>query len=311
MTDGIMKKAVLILITVFSIGFSGNGGYSGGNLRIGMGPVGQSLGNAGSAYFNPVPSSIYYNPALLTRFSGRSFELGLNLMSLDRQFMFISYGMPLKGTAAIGAFYIKSGIGNIAGRDNTGEIFGNIDNSFHSIQVAFAKSFGYLSIGFSLKLMYELMSFDRYEYSGQGVAIDLGLLYKINNNIWIGAQIKDINGKLESNTEDIYEGGQLNGNRFPAIYKVGIGWQLSKKIASLYYDFEQSSKKETKHHLGIESAVFMDTFRLRLGLENTRATGGFQIDFKLWDLRSQLNYVYLPSVIDEGDSHAFSWIFHF
>lgn len=306
-----MRRIIIVLIITFGFAFSGNGSYSGSYLRIGMGPTGQALGNAGVAYLDPVPSSLYYNPALLTLFTSKSIELGYSMMSLDRQFLYISYGMPLQGTAAIGAFYVKSGVGNINGRDNSGEIYGQIENSFHAIQVVFAKDFGPFSMGFGLKLMYELMNYDRYDYVGQGVAIDLGLLYKLRENIWIGLQVKDINGKLESNTSEIFDQGQIMPNRFPTIYKAGFSWRVKPEWGAVYYDFESSSQKEIKHHLGLESSQLMDTFRIRAGLENERFTGGFQVNFKLWDLPSEVNYVYLPSVIDEGDSHSFSWIFSF
>ena len=122
-----MNKLILGTIITFLTIFAGNGGYAGGYLRIGMGPTGQALGNSGTAYMEPVPSSIYYNPALLTKFADRSFELGLSSMSLDRHFHYLAYATPLKGTAAIGAYYIKSGVDNITGRDNTGQKTGEIE----------------------------------------------------------------------------------------------------------------------------------------------------------------------------------------
>jgi hypothetical protein len=159
--------------------------------------------------------------------------------------------------------------------------------------------------------MFEYIDFDRYNYSGQGVGIDLGVLYRISDDLQIGAQVKDINSRLESNTDNIYQEGGINQNLFPIIYRFGVGWRVDPDYGAAYYDVEVSSQNTIKHHLGIESAAFYDMFRLRGGLENERFSGGFQVILELWEHQTHVNYVYLPSVVDEGDSHGFTWVFHF
>ena len=306
-----MKKIILFIVLSFCSLIAGNGGYGGAFLRVGMGPTGQALGNSGVARFNPVPSSVYYNPAIITELNSSIFEAGYNFMSLDRQFIYLAYATKLKGTASLSVNYIKSGVGNILSRDDEGVSYGTIEHDYHAVQVIFGKSFGDFSFGFALRLMYEFMDNQEFEYSGSGVAMDIGFLYKLSDQLWFGAHAKDINGKLESNSEGIFSQGQTLPNDFPTIYKLGVGWQVDPDIGSVYYDYEQSSKETVKHHIGLESTVLMEMLQVRAGMENDRFTAGFGLTFEAFGKNSEINYVYLPSVIDEGDSHAFSWIFTF
>jgi hypothetical protein len=217
----------------------------------------------------------------------------------------------LRGTAALGSNYIRSGIGNIESSENTGNPYGENENTIHAVQGVFGKSFGRFSFGFAMRLMYEFLDNREFNYSGSGVSLDLGVLYILNDNLSFGLTVKDINGKLESNTQDIFEQGQSLSNRFPVSYKAGIAWTVKPEWGSVYYDFETNSSQNIKHHLGIETARLKDAISLRLGLENERFTAGFGFSFTAFDYKSEINYVYLPSVIDEGDSHAFAWVFSF
>ena len=306
-----MKKFLFIILLFATSVYAGANFYGGAYLRIGLGPTGMALGNAGVARPNSNPASVYYNPAVISTLQTRAVEFGYNLMSLDREFLYIAFATKLKGTAALGASYIRSGVGNVESRDYNGNPYGEIENSFHTGQVVFGKSFGAFSFGFALRLMYEFMDNPEFSYTGSGVSMDIGLLYIFNEHLSIGAAVKDINGKLESNSDKIYDQGQNLANKFPVIYKVGIAWTVKKEWGSIYYDFEESSAKRIKHHLGIESAAIRDVLVLRAGMENNRFTAGVGFAFKTFGYNSQINYVYLPSVIDEGDSHAFSWIFSF
>jgi hypothetical protein len=306
-----MKKAILFLFITSTFLLAGNGGRAGAFLRIGLGSHYQSLGNAGVAALNPGTASMYYNPALLAIMEKRTAELSYSDMSLDREFIYAGFTTPLKGNAALGFLYIKSGVGNIDARNFSGEVYGAIEHSYHVGQISFANKVGPVQFGISFKILYELMDNPEFNYEGTGFGLDVGLLYQYDKDLAFGLQIKDVNAKLESNSNEIYTQGQTTENAFPVIYKLGTQWRVLPEYGSVYYDFETSSASAIKHHFGVESVPFFDYIQVRLGLENERFTGGFGLLLPVFSYQTALSYAFLPSVVDEGANHVFTWNFVF
>ena len=76
------------------------------------------------------------------------------------------------------------------------------------------------------------------------------------------------------------------------------------------YEFEWSNKSAYKNHFGVE-AVRGKNLALRIGLNGGNFAFGAGMDFNILNIGSYLDYAFLPSIIDEGSSHIFSWQFFF
>jgi hypothetical protein len=101
-----LKKLFLVLvlfITYTMLYGSGNGGYAGSYLRMGLGARSIAMGNTGIA--QPVNAySAFYNPAAFAEVEDRIVGLSYSFLSLDRRFGYISFSMkvPPAGGFSIG-----------------------------------------------------------------------------------------------------------------------------------------------------------------------------------------------------------------
>lgn len=303
----------------------GNGGFAGAFLRVGLGARALGMGNAQVA--NPENGyGIYYNSAGLPYLPKFTFAISYSSMSLDRRFNYVGFAAPLEPFAGLAAGWIYSGVGDIRAYDSRGNDVGEINHGLHALYFSFGikivnmlQQSGQLkgvrsdliSIGISMKYVREnLNDNDEFDYSGQGFGMDLGILVKPHSKLAFGYQLKDINAKLESNTNNIFDRGSTLENRFPIIQKLGTFYQTPLKWASIAYDFEWSDAGEEKHHFGTE--LTSKIAAARFGYDNDHLTlgGGLEITM-IKKVNIKLDYAFLDDVEDEGISHVFSWQFLF
>jgi hypothetical protein len=90
------------------------------------------------------------------------------------------------------------------------------------------------------------------------------------------------------------------------IHKVGLLYRTPLSWLQVAYDFEISNKSSFRNHIGFE-ALSGKNLALRIGLNGSDLSFGAGMDFKILMIESYLDYAFLPSVIDEGSSHIFSW----
>jgi len=287
---------------------SDNGGYAGANLRMGLGARAIALGNSGVAA--PLDAySAYYNPAAFGNSVKRMVALSYGFLSLDRHQSFVSFSLRVPPAAGFSIGWIESGIGNIQSYNSIGEQTGAINHSNNTILFSFGRRiFSRMSLGLTVKIMFEDINdgTEQFNYSSRGVGFDFGWQYYINDDLTLGYQIRDISSKLKANTEKIFELGGTTIDRFPLIQKAGIYYRSPWPWLRLGDDLEWSNKGDIRNHLGIE-AVRGQNLALRLGLNGTQTAFGAGLDFKIGRYDSLLDYAFLPSLIDEGSSHYFSW----
>jgi hypothetical protein len=303
-------KLVFIVLLLYPLvnWASENGGYAGSFLRMGVGARAISMGNTGVAH--PVTAySIFYNPAITGFAEDKTVGLSYSFLSLDRRFGFVSFSMKVPPEAGFSVAWIESGFGDLKSYNSIGEETGDINHSANAVYFSFGRKFSEkLSIGVSLKIIFEYINdgTDEFDYSANGVGFDFGVIYKISEDLIIGGQVKDINSKLKANTDNIFERGGTTIDKFPVTYKMGAFYKSSLQWLRGAYDFEWSDKGLKKHHIGLE-AVYGKNLALRLGLNGSHLVYGAGMDFEILKTESYLDYAFVPSVIDEGSSHIFSW----
>ncbi len=306
-----MKKnifVVWILLLPAILFASENGGYAGSFLRMGVGARAISMGNTGVAHPTNAYST-FYNPASFGLIEDHLVGLSYSFLSLDRRFEFVSFSMKVPPEAGFSIGWIESGVGDLKSYNSIGEITGDINQSANAVYFSFGRKFGdRLSIGVSLKILFEFINdgTDEFDYSSNGVGFDIGILYKINDDLILGGQVKDINSKFKANTDKIFERGGTTIDKFPVSSRIGAFYHTPLQWLRAAYDFEWSNKGLKKHHLGLE-AVHGKNLALRIGLNGDNIVFGGGLDFMIFKTVSYLDYAFVPSIIDEGSSHVFSW----
>ncbi|MCK4559326.1 MAG: PorV/PorQ family protein [Calditrichia bacterium] len=306
-----MKKnifVVWILLLPAILFASENGGYAGSFLRMGVGARAISMGNTGVAHPTNAYST-FYNPASFGLIEDHLVGLSYSFLSLDRRFEFVSFSMKVPPEAGFSIGWIESGVGDLKSYNSIGEITGDINQSANAVYFSFGRKFSdKLSIGVSLKILFEFINdgTDEFDYSSNGVGFDIGILYKINDDLILGGQVKDINSKFKANTDKIFERGGTTIDKFPVSSRIGAFYHTPLQWLRAAYDFEWSNKGLKKHHLGLE-AVHGKNLALRIGLNGDNIVFGGGLDFMIFKTVSYLDYAFVPSIIDEGSSHVFSW----
>ncbi len=306
-----MKKSLAIILCLFLVApvvADENASQAGSYLRMGLGARAIALGNTGVA--SPVSAySAFYNPAILAEIEGRLGGLSYSFLSLDRRHGYITLATKVPPAAGLSIGWIESGVGDLKSYNSIGQETGEINHSANAIYFAFGRSIiDRLYIGLSVKLLFEYINdgTDEFDYTSNGLGFDLGLLYVMNEDLRIGYQIRDIKSQLKANTDQIFERGGTTIDPFPILNKLGVFYQTPVSWLRTAYDLEWSNRSQVKHHIGLE-AIRGRNLALRMGYNGSVITFGAGMDFKILTIESFLDYAFLPSVIDEGSSHIFSW----
>lgn len=232
-----MKKIILIILIIAGVvntGYSQLGSYPGAFSRMGFTARGISMGNAVvSDAFGDING--FYNPALATFQEEGLVNLGYTFLTMDRKLNFVGFTKKIKlpqqeqGGAGITVAWINSGVTDIDGRDNdTKQIgtFTTFENEFY-LGTAFIIN-EKISLGVGFKLYYAKLFTD---ITATSFALDLGGIYKANNNLSFGLAYKDIGAKYEWQTSDLYGSlGNTTSNKFPKLLELGATYLLPKNF---------------------------------------------------------------------------------
>ena len=321
----IASQSLLLLLLLPAVVLAeGSGGFAGAFLRIGLGARGTAMGNAQVATADN-GFGMYYNPAGASRLKNTQFALSYSSMSLDRQFNYIGFSIPLPPFAGASVGWINSGVGDLVGYNSIGEASGNIDTSLNAIYGAFSLNIiellqmdglagntrkDLLSFGIAVKYLRESISdADVFDYTGKGFGFDFGLMLRPHDRLTIGYQLKDVNASLKSNTNELFTRGIESQNQFPVTQKIGAYYHLPVEGLAVAYDFEWNSKGTEKHHIGAEYLI--GNAALRGGYDNDHLTLGGGLLFHPLNQSMVLDYAFVAPAVDEGSSHIFSWRFLF
>jgi hypothetical protein len=240
-------------------------------------------------------------------------------MSLDRRFNVASFSMHVPPEAGLSIAIINTGVADITAYNSLGEEDGSIEQWANGIYFNFARKFKEkLSLGLSIKYVREDINHKDYDYNASGWGFDFGFTYLLfKDHLVIGGAIRDVRSKLKANTTKIFEetGGTTVDN-FPVIYDLGLRYNTPYPWLRLIYDFEWSDKKAYKNHIGLEAVYnrddgnsIGDNLAFRIGLNKNEFAAGAGMIFNFMGRSSKLDYAFIPSIIDEGSSHIFSWQF--
>jgi hypothetical protein len=300
--------------------------------RMGFGARGIGMGNAMSAvitgelvsHYNPAVTVFQENNSVLTGYSFLSIDRNLNFLSYTRRFDFYSKKDSLvenrkpANSAGVSIGIINSGVSNIDGRDNNGLPTGELSTSENQFYLAVANRFSdKLSVGITAKFYYYKLFED---INTTSFGIDIGALYKINDQFTVALAVIDINSKYKWDTSPAYKkNGVITEDKFPNLRKLGVSY-LNKKIGILgTLEYENSSAETNILRGGVEYNIY-DGLYLRGGIDqfnisNTdwpiRPSLGFSFYKSFGNLKVGVDYAFVIEQYSSNDRHIIGLTFNF
>jgi hypothetical protein len=335
-----MKSLINIYFTFFflitTIGFSQPkftemntkpGAFS----RMGFGARGIGMGNAMSAITDGNLVS-YYNPALSPFQKKNSFQTSYSFLSLDRSLNFLSFTRRFdfysskdtsadkkpRSSAGVSAGIINAGVSKIDGRDGQGFKTGDLSTSENQFFVSVSNRFSTkFSVGIAVKFYYYKL-YD--EITSNGLGLDIGALYKVNDNWNVSLMLSDLNSKYEWDSSPIYlQSGVKTTAEFPLLKKIGISYHnvQYKIIAAL--EFENSNAGTNVVRMGAEYNIYEGLF-LRGGADNFNVSNtdagikpsfGFSYSKVFGDWAIGVDYAFMLEQYSSSDRHIIGVNFNF
>lgn len=291
--------------------------------RMGFGARGIGMGNAMSAVTEGNLVS-YYNPALSPFQEGNSFQAAYSFLSLDRALNFLSFTRKFdfysaydnspnrkpKRTAGVSAGIINSGVSAIDGRDNNGLQTGELSTSENQFFLSVANRFSeHISIGLAVKFYH----YKLYEnISSNAFGIDIGALYRVNDNWNVSLMLSDLNSKYEWDTSPIYDQeGLTTTNNFPLLRKIGISYFNPELKLLTAIEFENSNEGTNILRFGAEYNIYDGLF-LRGGIDQFNLSNidaafkpslGFSYAKKIDDFILSVDYAFMIEQYSSSDRH--------
>lgn len=308
-----MKNIVVLFVILFSSygltqpQFSSMASMPGTFSRFGFGARGIGMGNAMSSVTEGNLVS-YYNPALPVFQEGNSFQAGYSFLSIDRSLNFFNFTRKFdffskqdtsserkpRTTAGVSAGIINAGVSNIDGRDNNGLPTGELSTSENQFFIALANRFSEkLSIGIAAKFYYYSLYT---KVSSTSLGVDIGAIYRINENFNVSLMVSDINSKYEWDTGPIYDLDGVNSvDKFPLLKKIGVSYR-NKDLGLLgALEFENSNAETNILRAGVEYNILgihpfgNDQFFVRAGIDQ------FNLSNTDWPVKPSFGLTFLKT----------------
>ena len=255
---------------------------------LGVGIGARAVG-MGGAYTSIVDdgTALHWNPAGLARVDGHRLMLSHVSWLSDAQYQYASYARPFGRDAAIGVALEQGGADPW---DNTGE------GSFEPGDFAGIVGYGRrmtadLGVGADLKFLSSSLD-DR---GASSVAVDLGVLYRVNDDTSVGAAVRNLGPGLTFISDS---------DPLPATLAVGVSHRWHDVLLSM--DLEKINDLGATTRIGAEYAP-VQYLALRggwIGGDETALsglTGGVGVN---WNERWAVDYAYRSS--DLGGTHQFA-----
>lgn len=279
----------LVILALFILpAVAAPGGSSGAEfLKLGGGARPLAMGNAFSALPGDV-SSIFYNPANLSQLNSPELLTMYNQYLAGTVQQTAAFAYPTKyGTIGIG--YSSFGSGDIQGYDLNGGVTSPFNTASSGLNISFARTIDQsFSLGGGLRAISERLEAS----SASALALDAGLLYKVNPNFNLGLSVTNLGSGLKFINDT---------TPLPTAYRVGAGYSSplfgeAIKVASdlvFYPDI-------TKLNLGAEYLI-KNILAVRAGSDGGLLRAGVGIVTN----RFSFDYAYL-SHQDLGGAHQLS-----
>lgn len=327
-----INKKINIIIVLFllsSVAFAQSEQFSeissmpGAFTRMGFGARGMGMGNAMSAVITGNKVA-YYNPALSAFQEGNSFQTSYSILSFDRNLNFLNFTRKFefgkknsKGefigkprVSGLSAGIINASVDNFQERDNQGNVSGELSPFENQFFLGLANQFSEkLTIGFTAKFYYSKL-YDEIETNTFG--IDIGVIYRANEQLTLAAMVVDLLSKYEWDTTPVYgQEGFTIDDKFPLLIRVGASYKLENPNLLVAVEYENSDAGTNYLRFGLEYEIHQSLF-LRGGLDKfdisntavpSRPSLGFSYFQAFNNLIVGINYAFVLEPYSSYDQH--------
>jgi hypothetical protein len=317
-----VKSFFLFFFFIFVANLFAQGGYAGAFLRMGIAARSEAMGRAYVAMIEGNESA-FFNPASVAMLQRRELNTSFRPLTLDRSFAYIGVGLPIHpktdsaGRALNGGLslsWIHAGVDNIDARDSDGEKYASLSSAENAFNLSFAlQPHRRAAIGIGLRVVmnrFAGVTQKRGDLSTSSFGFDLGALLEPIAGVRLGFAARHLNLKYSWNTQEVYERGTTNFDKFPRAVSAGIAVSRIAPWLTLAAEYEKREFRDGALHVGA-LAGFRNVVQLRLGLNDSQPTFGAGYSFGLFGKKSELHYAFVthPESLD-GD-HVFGWAFVF
>jgi len=298
------------------------GGYAGAFLRMGIAARSEAMGRAYVAMVGGNESA-FFNPASVAMFQQRELNTSFRPLSLDRSFAYIGIGLPIhpkadsSGRALNGGLslsWIHAGVNNIDARDSDGEKYASLASAENAFNLSFAlQPHPRAAIGIGLRVVmnrFTGVTQDNGNLSSNSFGFDLGALIEPVEGIRVGFAARNLNLKYSWNTQDVYERGTTNFDKFPRAVSAGVAISRIMPWLTLAADYEKRQFRDGALHIGA-LASYRNFVQVRLGLNESQPTLGAGYVFGLFGKKSELHYAFVTHPESVDSDHVFGWAFLF
>jgi hypothetical protein len=281
------------------------------------------MGNALSSVITG-DKTAYYNPALSVFQEDNSFQTSYSFLSFDRNLNFLSFTRKFelgkkdsegnfigkKRIAGISAGIINASVSDFKERDNQGNVTGDLNPFENQFFVAVANQFSEkLTVGLTAKFYYSKLYDD---VSTNTFGIDLGAIYRLNDNFTFSAVVSDLLSKYEWDTGKIYgQDGLSFDDEFPMLRKIGASYFNNELNLLASLEFENSNAGTNYIRFGVEYGIY-DGLHIRGGVDKldisntdspSRPSLGFSYFHNFNPLMVGINYAFVLEPYSAFDQH--------
>ncbi|MBT3449064.1 MAG: PorV/PorQ family protein [Bacteroidetes Order II. Incertae sedis bacterium] len=260
-------------------------------LRLGTDAAALARGDAGVASSTGA-SATYWNPAGLASVGAKELGLSHHVWIADVRTYAFQSSFPLGKRSGVGFFVIATGSGDLESRQTPGESEGVFQAQFVSSGLSYARSFGKVKTGMTVKYLSERI----FSSSANGYAFDFGVQSGLfNDGLLLGASFSNL-GKMEKLN--------VEATQLPRIGRAGVelfpfrvltetdGKPLlnTSVIVELSRNFVT---EESQLHVGVSGEV-LDTVTARVGYLTNDALRDFSAGLGIEITELIFDYALLP-----------------
>jgi len=317
-----VKSFLLFFFFIFVASAVAQGGYAGAFLRMGIAARSEAMGRAYVAMVEGNESA-FYNPASVAMFQRRELNTSFRPLTLDRTFASIGIGLPIHpkadtaGRALNGGLslsWIHAGVSNIDARDFDGEKYSSLATAENAFGLSFAlQPHPRAAIGIGLRVVVSRfvgVTQDNGNLSSSTFGFDLGALLEPIEGVRLGLAARNINLKYSWNTQEVYERGTTNFDKFPRAVRAGFAVSKLASWLTLAADYEKREFRDGTAHVGA-LASYRNVVQMRFGLNDGQPALGAGYSFGLLGKKSELHYAFTTHPESVDSDHVFGWAFVF
>ncbi len=316
------SRFVFILGLAAPVYVAAQGGYAGAFLRNGLAARSEAMGRAYVAMAEGNEAA-FYNPASVAFFAHRELTTSVRVMTLDRTFAYASFGLPIRpkpdssGRATNGGLslsWIHARVDDISARDFDGEEYATLSNSENAFNLSFAlQPNPRFAIGLTGKVVLNRLpgvTRENGTLSTSSFGFDFGAMLQPVAGIRLGFAATNVSLKYTWKTEEVYERGTQNIDKFPRGLRGGIAITKLKPWLTLAADYEKRQFRDGTLHLGAIANI-KTLGDVRIGLNDGQPALGAGYRFGLLGKKSELHYAFASRTDNLDSDHVFGWAFVF